>query len=63
MAQHRFTINQLTNKKSEEYLEDRSLLMMIISDRMNSCSNVNAPLYTRLAELYKKVDNNEKLSI
>lgn len=61
MAKHRYSVEQLTKKDSENYLSDRILLRGVISDRMSDCTNVYSSLYIRLSELYWKVDNDEKL--
>lgn len=42
---HRFTIQQLQD------WSDAEILRMLVTERMNSVSNANAPLYQRLKEV------------
>ena len=59
MAHFRYTINELLKKDSGEYLDDKSLILALIHERQSSVTNVNSPLYVRLNELEKKVENEE----
>lgn len=57
----RYTVNQLIEKDSADYLEDIPLLIFLLEDRQERLTNVYAPLNTRIEELkgkLKKIENN-----
>jgi hypothetical protein len=53
----KLTLNNLLNKDSKDYMSDKQLLIILISNRQDKLTNVNAPLYRRLAILRGKVTN------
>ena len=53
---HRYTINELENTKSREYLDDRKLIIGLITERQSTCNNPFAPLYKRLEELRRNLE-------
>ena len=53
---HRFSIDELAKPTSKNYLSDDKMIRAILADRMQDCTNVNAPLYQRLQSLYRKYD-------
>ena len=52
-----YTIKQLQKKESPEYISDKLVLTTLISERLNSLTNVYSPLSLRLTDLRKKVEN------
>jgi hypothetical protein len=52
-----YTIKQLNEKDSKEYISDKKLLQILIHERINKLTQVYSPLSTRLHELRSKVDN------
>lgn len=62
---HRFTIKELQDDESDEYLNDMRILHLLVVERMSEL-NMNAPLYERLNSI--KTDlaqciNHDKKSI
>lgn len=51
----RFTNKELLDIKDKSYIDDKSLIQVLIEGRMTNCTNTNAPLYTRLQKLSNKV--------
>lgn len=51
----RFTIKELQDKNSPEYLSDAKMLRTLVIERQRTCTNVYAPLYQRLQALYIKL--------
>lgn len=52
---YRFTIKELQDKTSPDYLSDAKMLRALVIERQQSCTNVHAPLYQRLQQLYNKL--------
>lgn len=52
---YRFTIKELQDKNSPDYLSDAKMLRALVIERQQTCTNVNAPLYQRLQQLYNKL--------
>lgn len=56
MGRFRYTIKDLKE------FSDYKLLAAIVIDRQSSCTNIYSPLYQRLDQLYKKLNNNKELT-
>ena len=55
---HTFKTEELQNKDSDKYISNKLLLLILINERQSNCTNVYAPLYKRLADLKKVVEDN-----
>jgi len=55
MGRFRYTIKDLEHS-------DTWLLLRVIQDRKNSCTNIYSPLYKRLSELQNKISNKKQLT-
>lgn len=58
----RYTIDNLKNKDSKEYMDDLKMLRSIVIERQQDCTNAYSPLYTRLQELYNKLSKAMELN-
>jgi len=58
---YRFTIKELQDKNSPDYLSDAKMLRALVIERQQTCTNVHAPLYQRLQQLYNKLSKEMEL--
>ena len=56
MSRFRYTMKELKE------FSDYKLLAAIVLDRQSSCTNMYAPLYRRLQQLYHKLNSNKRLT-
>lgn len=60
MAHYRYTIDELQNEKSPDYMSDINLLRAIVTERKGDVTNPYSPLAKRLNDLYAKLDAKHK---